>query len=135
MSIWLFVAKLDIWTASGFLDMLTRAQCCRVDDQRGLLTKEQLEVPSFLQLPPDERPNTEPDEPGTSSCAPAEPSEESVNETSAPSKPSDAAKETADSAEQKPKDVKETTVWKTCDMDRNMIKTHVPNHVKRPELL
>lgn len=34
----------------GLLDMLTRAQCCRVDDQRGLLTKEQLEVPLFLQL-------------------------------------------------------------------------------------
>uniref|UniRef100_H3D9Q7 Regulator of G protein signaling 14a n=1 Tax=Tetraodon nigroviridis TaxID=99883 RepID=H3D9Q7_TETNG len=39
---------------AGFLDMLTRAQCCRVDDQRGLLTKEQLEVPLFLQLSPDQ---------------------------------------------------------------------------------
>ncbi|KAM6923667.1 regulator of G-protein signaling 14 isoform 2-T2 [Xenentodon cancila] len=38
----------------GFLEMLTRAQCCRVDDQRGLLTKEQLEVPLFLQLPSDQ---------------------------------------------------------------------------------
>ncbi|XP_055080975.1 regulator of G-protein signaling 14-like isoform X2 [Periophthalmus magnuspinnatus] len=37
----------------GFLDMLTRAQCCRVDDQRGLLTKEQLEVPLFLQQSPE----------------------------------------------------------------------------------
>lgn len=36
-------------SASGFLDLLTRAQCCRVDDQRGLLTKEQLELPLFLQ--------------------------------------------------------------------------------------
>ncbi|XP_077588900.1 regulator of G-protein signaling 14-like isoform X3 [Stigmatopora nigra] len=35
----------------GLLDMLSRAQCCRVEDQRGLLTKEQLEVPLFLQLP------------------------------------------------------------------------------------
>ncbi|XP_057706493.1 regulator of G-protein signaling 14 isoform X2 [Corythoichthys intestinalis] len=35
----------------GLLDILTRAQCCRVEDQRGLLTKEQLEVPLFLQLP------------------------------------------------------------------------------------
>ncbi|XP_077464697.1 regulator of G-protein signaling 14-like isoform X2 [Stigmatopora argus] len=35
----------------GLLDMLSRAQCCRVADQRGLLTKEQLEVPLFLQLP------------------------------------------------------------------------------------
>lgn len=37
----------------GLLDMLTRAQGCRVDDQRGLLTKEQLEVPLFLQLSAD----------------------------------------------------------------------------------
>lgn len=41
------------------LDMLTRAQCCRVDDQRGLLTKEQLEVPLFLQLSVDEAENFE----------------------------------------------------------------------------
>lgn len=42
----------------GFLDLLTRAQCCRVDDQRGLLTKEQLELPLFLQrsLDQDESP-------------------------------------------------------------------------------
>ncbi|CAG5991240.1 unnamed protein product [Menidia menidia] len=38
----------------GFLEMLTKAQCCRVDDQRGLLTKEQLEIPSFLQRPSDQ---------------------------------------------------------------------------------
>lgn len=31
--------------------MLTRVQCSRADDQRGLLTKEQLELPSFLQIP------------------------------------------------------------------------------------
>uniref|UniRef100_A0A8C6UNI7 Regulator of G protein signaling 14a n=1 Tax=Neogobius melanostomus TaxID=47308 RepID=A0A8C6UNI7_9GOBI len=37
----------------GLLDMLSRAQCCRVDDQRGLLTKEQLEVPLFLQRSTD----------------------------------------------------------------------------------
>nr|XP_061786495.1 regulator of G-protein signaling 14-like isoform X2 [Nerophis lumbriciformis] len=36
------------------LDLLSRAQCCRVDDQRGLLTREQLEVPLFLQRPPDQ---------------------------------------------------------------------------------
>uniref|UniRef100_A0A3B5KVV7 Regulator of G protein signaling 14a n=1 Tax=Xiphophorus couchianus TaxID=32473 RepID=A0A3B5KVV7_9TELE len=45
--------------AKGFLDMLTRAQCCRVDDQRGLLTKEQLEIPSFLQLSSDQGQNTD----------------------------------------------------------------------------
>ncbi|XP_067103749.1 regulator of G-protein signaling 14-like isoform X4 [Osmerus mordax] len=38
----------------GLIDMLSKAQCCRVDDQRGLLTKEHLKLPSFLQLPPAE---------------------------------------------------------------------------------
>lgn len=31
--------------------MLTRIQCSRADDQRGLLTKEQLALPLFLQIP------------------------------------------------------------------------------------
>ncbi|XP_073710519.1 regulator of G-protein signaling 14a isoform X2 [Misgurnus anguillicaudatus] len=35
----------------GLVEMLNRAQCSRVDDQRGLLTKEQLALPQFLQLP------------------------------------------------------------------------------------
>ncbi|GAA6094542.1 regulator of G-protein signaling 14a isoform X2 [Tachysurus ichikawai] len=35
----------------GLVEMLTRVQCSRADDQRGLLTKEQLELPSFLQVP------------------------------------------------------------------------------------
>uniref|UniRef100_A0A3B4WKV4 Regulator of G protein signaling 14a n=1 Tax=Seriola lalandi dorsalis TaxID=1841481 RepID=A0A3B4WKV4_SERLL len=43
----------------GFLDMLTRAQCCRVDDQRGLLTKEQLEIPDFLQVSADQGQDTQ----------------------------------------------------------------------------
>ncbi|XP_037531798.1 regulator of G-protein signaling 14 [Nematolebias whitei] len=51
----------------GFLDMLTRAQCCRVDDQRGLLTKEQLEVPSFLQLSTDQAQDS--DDPSTTSSS------------------------------------------------------------------
>ncbi|KAI7801489.1 regulator of G-protein signaling 14a isoform X1 [Triplophysa rosa] len=34
----------------GLVEMLSRAQCSRVEDQRGLLTKEQLELPKFLQL-------------------------------------------------------------------------------------
>ncbi|XP_077080323.1 regulator of G-protein signaling 14a isoform X2 [Siphateles boraxobius] len=33
------------------VELLSRAQCSRVDDQRGLLTKEHLELPQFLQLP------------------------------------------------------------------------------------
>uniref|UniRef100_A0A3Q0S8S3 Regulator of G protein signaling 14a n=1 Tax=Amphilophus citrinellus TaxID=61819 RepID=A0A3Q0S8S3_AMPCI len=43
----------------GLLDMLTRVQNSRVDDQRGLLTKEQLAVPSFLQLPAERAQDSE----------------------------------------------------------------------------
>ncbi|XP_047675772.1 regulator of G-protein signaling 14a isoform X2 [Tachysurus fulvidraco] len=39
----------------GLVEMLTRVQCSRADDQRGLLTKEQLELPSFLQVPAGQR--------------------------------------------------------------------------------
>uniref|UniRef100_A0A672PA38 Regulator of G protein signaling 14a n=1 Tax=Sinocyclocheilus grahami TaxID=75366 RepID=A0A672PA38_SINGR len=35
----------------GLVELLSRAQCSRVEDQRGLLTKDQLELPQFLQLP------------------------------------------------------------------------------------
>ncbi|MFT7796272.1 regulator of G-protein signaling 14-like isoform X1 [Arapaima gigas] len=35
----------------GLMDLLTRAQFCSADDQRGLLCKEHLEMPPFLQLP------------------------------------------------------------------------------------
>ncbi|XP_053498444.1 regulator of G-protein signaling 14a isoform X2 [Ictalurus furcatus] len=35
----------------GLVEILNRVQCSRADDQRGLLTKEQLELPSFLQVP------------------------------------------------------------------------------------
>ncbi|KAG7324459.1 hypothetical protein KOW79_012475 [Hemibagrus wyckioides] len=38
----------------GLVEMLTRVQCSRADDQRGLLTKEQLELPSFLQIPAEQ---------------------------------------------------------------------------------
>ncbi|KAJ8015307.1 hypothetical protein DPEC_G00024770 [Dallia pectoralis] len=34
------------------IELLSRAQACRVDDQRGLLTKEHLELPQFLLQPP-----------------------------------------------------------------------------------
>ncbi|XP_030621353.1 regulator of G-protein signaling 14a [Chanos chanos] len=34
----------------GLVEMLSKAQSCRVDDQRGLLTKEHLVLPQFLQL-------------------------------------------------------------------------------------
>ncbi|XP_032383942.1 regulator of G-protein signaling 14 isoform X2 [Etheostoma spectabile] len=76
----------------GLLDMLSRAQCCRVDDQRGLLTKEQLEVPLFLKLAADQGQDTEP------------------NEQSTTSSPSASSAETPDSAESKAKDLRETSV-------------------------
>ncbi|KAI3351802.1 hypothetical protein L3Q82_020636, partial [Scortum barcoo] len=69
----------------GFLDMLTRAQCSRVDDQRGLLTKDQLEIPSFLQLPSDQGQDSEPNEPSTSSSSTADSKEEKVKEDKASS--------------------------------------------------
>ncbi|XP_076835929.1 regulator of G-protein signaling 14 [Brachyhypopomus gauderio] len=34
----------------GLVDLLNRAQCCSADDQRGLLSKEHLMLPSFLKL-------------------------------------------------------------------------------------
>uniref|UniRef100_A0A3P8VRJ7 Regulator of G protein signaling 14a n=1 Tax=Cynoglossus semilaevis TaxID=244447 RepID=A0A3P8VRJ7_CYNSE len=48
----------SVSSTSGLMDMLSRAQCLRVDDQRGLLTKEQLEIPLFLQLPSDQGQDT-----------------------------------------------------------------------------
>ncbi|XP_068570749.1 regulator of G-protein signaling 14 isoform X2 [Cebidichthys violaceus] len=86
----------------GLLDMLTRAQCCRVDDQRGLLTKEQLEVPLFLKLASDQGWDTKPDIPSTTSSPTADSKETSSL--------AGAAQETADSAESKAKDVRETAV-------------------------
>lgn len=35
---------------SDLVELLNRAQCSRADDQRGLLTKDQLEIPQFLQM-------------------------------------------------------------------------------------
>ncbi|XP_062867816.1 regulator of G-protein signaling 14 [Trichomycterus rosablanca] len=35
----------------GLVELLNRAQCCSADDQRGLLKKEDLTLPQFLQLP------------------------------------------------------------------------------------
>lgn len=79
--------------------MLTRAQCCRVDDQRGLLTKEQLEVPLFLQLPPDQRKeDINPEEASSNNGE----SKEVKDETSVVEAP--------DSAQAKPNDLRETSV-------------------------
>ncbi|XP_041799877.1 regulator of G-protein signaling 14 isoform X2 [Chelmon rostratus] len=91
----------------GFLDMLTRAQCCRVDDQRGLLTKDQLEVPLFLQLSSDQGQDAEPDQASAASAPTADSKEDKT-----PSTPSSAgaAEETPDSAQSQPKDLRETMV-------------------------
>ncbi|XP_028839505.1 regulator of G-protein signaling 14 isoform X3 [Denticeps clupeoides] len=35
----------------GLVELLNRAQCCSAEDQRGLLRKEHLMLPAFLQLP------------------------------------------------------------------------------------
>ncbi|XP_051536071.1 regulator of G-protein signaling 14-like isoform X1 [Myxocyprinus asiaticus] len=43
----------------GLVELLNRAQCCSADDQRGLLKKEHLMLPQFLQLPLDEVEETE----------------------------------------------------------------------------
>lgn len=93
------------------MDMLSRAQCLRVDDQRGLLTKEQLEIPLFLQLPSDQGQDT-----GASESTEAEPSincskstEKSEDQT-LDHQSSDSAAVISDSAKSGHKDVKETTV-------------------------
>ncbi|XP_047441960.1 regulator of G-protein signaling 14 isoform X2 [Mugil cephalus] len=92
----------------GFLDMLTRAQCCRVDDQRGLLTKEQLEVPSFLQLRLDQEQDT--GEPGASSSSTDESKPETEAEASSASSSASEADKKAASTGSKSKDMRETTV-------------------------
>ncbi|KAL0993856.1 hypothetical protein UPYG_G00114780 [Umbra pygmaea] len=47
----------------GLMELLTRTQNCSVDDQRGLLQKEQLWLPQFLQLPLEEEKEEEDQEP------------------------------------------------------------------------
>ncbi|XP_041710641.1 regulator of G-protein signaling 14 isoform X2 [Coregonus clupeaformis] len=43
----------------AMIELLSRAQACRVDDQRGLLTKEHLELPQFLLKPPTQDQETQ----------------------------------------------------------------------------
>lgn len=95
----------DVLCTSGFLDMLTRAQCYRVDDQRGLLTKEQLEVPVFLKLSSDQA--QEADKASTTSSSTADSKDDGTSLT--PSS-AGAAEETSDSARSEPKDLRETAV-------------------------
>ncbi|KAF4105129.1 regulator of G-protein signaling 14a [Onychostoma macrolepis] len=53
----------------GLVELLSRAQCSRVDDQRGLLTKEQLKLPQFLQLPAGNKEQTSCDQTQEEGCA------------------------------------------------------------------
>lgn len=46
-------------TVTGLVELLNRAQCCSADDQRGLLRKEDLILPNFLQLPLEEHDEAE----------------------------------------------------------------------------
>uniref|UniRef100_A0A673JJE8 Regulator of G-protein signaling 14-like n=1 Tax=Sinocyclocheilus rhinocerous TaxID=307959 RepID=A0A673JJE8_9TELE len=53
----------------SLVELLSRAQCSRVEDQRGLLTKEQLELPQFLQLPAGKEEQTSCDQTQEEDCA------------------------------------------------------------------
>lgn len=88
--------------------MLSRAQSSRVDDQRGLLTKEQLELPSFLQLSSDQGRGTEPDEPCETDSSTADCKEEDKKLSS--SSLAGAEEETPNSSQSEPKDLRETEV-------------------------
>ncbi|XP_061581147.1 regulator of G-protein signaling 14 isoform X2 [Cololabis saira] len=91
----------------GFLEMLTRAQCCRVDDQRGLLTKDQLEVPQFLQVSSDQ--GQDADDPSTTSSSTTDCKVESDDGTVTP-RSARVFEDSPNSAESEPKDMRETTV-------------------------
>ncbi|KAF7668451.1 hypothetical protein LDENG_00012040 [Lucifuga dentata] len=89
----------------GFLDMLTRAQSSHVDDQRGLLTKEQLEIPQFLQLPSEQGQNHKIT--SSSDTADAKQKSDDHKSTLALSSAGGAGEKPLNS---EPKDIKETTV-------------------------
>ncbi|XP_055782573.1 regulator of G-protein signaling 14-like isoform X1 [Salvelinus fontinalis] len=69
----------------AMIELLSRAQACRVDDQRGLLTKEHLELPQFLLKPPTQDQETQQGEDGEAAGgqgdgAPTDIKEESDNQ-------------------------------------------------------
>uniref|UniRef100_A0A8C0YRI9 Regulator of G protein signaling 14a n=1 Tax=Cyprinus carpio carpio TaxID=630221 RepID=A0A8C0YRI9_CYPCA len=53
----------------NLVELLNRAQCSRADDQRGLLTKEQLEIPQFLQQAAQNENQTSCDQTQEEDCA------------------------------------------------------------------
>ncbi|XP_021164992.2 regulator of G-protein signaling 14 isoform X1 [Fundulus heteroclitus] len=91
----------------GFMDMLTKAQCSRVEDQRGLLTKEQLEVPLFLQRSSDQTQKT--DSPSTSSSSTTDSKTES-EDNKCSSTSAKKPEESPDAPKSESKDLRETTV-------------------------
>uniref|UniRef100_A0A3Q0SHQ9 Regulator of G protein signaling 14a n=1 Tax=Amphilophus citrinellus TaxID=61819 RepID=A0A3Q0SHQ9_AMPCI len=95
-------------TMVRLLDMLTRVQNSRVDDQRGLLTKEQLAVPSFLQLPAERAQDSE--GPSTASSSSTDSKAKSENQKSLTENSAGAVKKAPDSAKSESPDMKETTV-------------------------
>ncbi|XP_060040254.1 regulator of G-protein signaling 12 isoform X2 [Erinaceus europaeus] len=44
--------RINVDEAEEFFELISKAQSSRADDQRGLLRKEDLELPDFLRLPP-----------------------------------------------------------------------------------
>ncbi|XP_070959080.1 regulator of G-protein signaling 14-like isoform X2 [Oncorhynchus clarkii lewisi] len=76
----------------AMIELLSRAQACRVDDQRGLLTKEHLELPQFLLKPPSQDQETQQGEDGEAAGgegdgAPSDIKEESDNQPTTSSTP------------------------------------------------
>ncbi|XP_057268027.1 regulator of G-protein signaling 14 isoform X1 [Pezoporus wallicus] len=60
----------------GLVELLNRAQSCRANDQRGLLSKEDLVLPDFLQLPEQDSSACEgPDRPGSEGSSHPQPAE------------------------------------------------------------
>ncbi|XP_065546403.1 regulator of G-protein signaling 14 [Lathamus discolor] len=60
----------------GLVELLNRAQSCRANDQRGLLSKEDLVLPDFLQLPEQDGSACEgPDHPGSEGSSHPQPAE------------------------------------------------------------
>ncbi|XP_036967550.1 regulator of G-protein signaling 12 isoform X1 [Acanthopagrus latus] len=53
--------KINIDEAEEFFELLSRAQSTRANDQRGLLSKEDLVLPDFLRITPPDHPCSTPD--------------------------------------------------------------------------
>lgn len=63
-----WVGPFTLWPPPGLVELLNRVQCSGAHDQRGLLRKEDLVLPEFLQLPA-QGPNSQEALPQTESSA------------------------------------------------------------------